>query len=269
MDFYTLVFVCSTYFSFSKVFGNSECEDSAETAKTVKSCPQNIIEWNEAAKNKGCEKMSHSCSSFEYHCVINAWGNETIEVCAPPVRIVGSVCAEYNYGGRRIQRNGNVHCEKCPSYFSNESYNFQECYEYVKNVKASQTTQLTTESIYKESTTQGMLYLASSLTPNEESVRLYQDTDTPKTSTHIIIIIICLVVGLAAIAVVFTVKRRSLTEKLFACFKKTVLHNEDVYAQPSEIVIGSVEECLEVKTVLLDKRTHTFIQDTFRELNES
>lgn len=60
----------------------------------------------------------------------------------------------------------------------------QECYEYVKNVKASQTTQLTTESIDKESTTQGMLYLASSLTPNEESVRLYQDTDTPKTSTH-------------------------------------------------------------------------------------
>lgn len=84
-----------------QVFGNSECEDSAETAKTVKSCPQNIIEWNEAAKNKGCEKMSHSCSSFEYHCVINAWGNETIEVCAPPVRIVGknaSLCHQmYSY----------------------------------------------------------------------------------------------------------------------------------------------------------------------------
>uniref|UniRef100_A0A8W8JGS6 Uncharacterized protein n=1 Tax=Magallana gigas TaxID=29159 RepID=A0A8W8JGS6_MAGGI len=165
--------------------------------------------------------------------------------------------------------NGNVHCEECPSYLSNESYKYQECYEFFKNVKTPQTTQLTTESIDKESTTQGMLYLFSSLTPNEESARLYQDTDTPKTSSHIIIIIICVVVGLAAIAVVFTVKRRSLTEKSFACFKKTVLQNEDLNAQPSEIVIGSVEEGLEVKTVLLDKPTHTFIQDTFREHNES
>eukprot|EP00105_Crassostrea_gigas_P035544 XP_019919692.1 PREDICTED: uncharacterized protein LOC105320456 isoform X4 [Crassostrea gigas] len=186
-----------------------------------------------------------------------------------PFIFQGNVCAEYNYGGGRIQRNGNVNCEECPSYFSNESYKYQECYEYVKNVKTSQTTQLTTESKDKESTTQGMIYLSSSLTPNEESARLYQDTDTPKTSSHIIIIVICVVVGLAAIAVVFTVKQRSLTGKLFACFKKTVLQNEDLNAQPSEIVIESVEEGLEVKTVLLDKRTHTFIQDTFRELNES
>lgn len=36
-----------------------------------------------------------------------------------------------------------------------------------------------------------------------------------------------------------------------------------------EIVIGSVEERLEVKTGLLDKRTHTCTQDEFRELNKS
>uniref|UniRef100_A0A8W8JL70 Uncharacterized protein n=1 Tax=Magallana gigas TaxID=29159 RepID=A0A8W8JL70_MAGGI len=160
--------------------------------------------------------MSHLCSSFVYHCVINAWGKETIES---------------NYGRRKIQRNGNVHCEECPSYFSNESYKYQECYEYVKNIKTSQTTQLTTESIDKESTTQEMVYLSSSLTPNEESARLYQNTDTPETSSHIIII--CAVVGLAAIAVVFTVIRQSWTNKIFACFNK--------------IVIGSVEECPEVK----------------------
>lgn len=55
----------------------------------MKSCPQNVNEWNEAAARKGCEKISHSCSSFVYHCVINAWGNETIEVCAPRLLIVG------------------------------------------------------------------------------------------------------------------------------------------------------------------------------------
>lgn len=57
----------------------------------MESCPQNVDEWNEAASRKGCENISHSCnsSSFEYHCVINPWGNETIEVCAPSLTIVG------------------------------------------------------------------------------------------------------------------------------------------------------------------------------------
>lgn len=41
--------------------------------------------------------MSHSCnsSSFDYHCVINAWGNETIEVCAPRSVIVGESASIY------------------------------------------------------------------------------------------------------------------------------------------------------------------------------
>lgn len=48
-------------------FGNSaECKDSAETAKIVKVCPQNINEWVKAAKNEGSEKMSNSCSLFVY-----------------------------------------------------------------------------------------------------------------------------------------------------------------------------------------------------------
>lgn len=48
-------------------FRNSaECKDSAETAKIVKGCPQNINEWVEAAKNEGSEKMLDSCSLFVY-----------------------------------------------------------------------------------------------------------------------------------------------------------------------------------------------------------
>lgn len=62
----------------------------------MKSCPQNVKEWNEAAAKKGCKKLSHSCPSFEYHCVINAWGNETIEVCAPSLMIIGKHVGIYN-----------------------------------------------------------------------------------------------------------------------------------------------------------------------------
>lgn len=35
-------------------------------------------------------------SSFDYHCVINAWGNETIEVCAPRSMIVGKSASIYH-----------------------------------------------------------------------------------------------------------------------------------------------------------------------------
>lgn len=72
---------------------STECKDSATTARKVESCPHNVKEWKEAAARKGCEKMT--CSSFEYHCVINAWGNETIEVCAPRLLIIGKNIYRY------------------------------------------------------------------------------------------------------------------------------------------------------------------------------
>lgn len=52
------------------------------SSNSKKSCLQNDKEWNTAAVKKGCGKLSHACSSFENHCLINAWRNETIEVCA-------------------------------------------------------------------------------------------------------------------------------------------------------------------------------------------
>lgn len=55
----------------------------------MKSCPQTVSQWKEAAVRKGCDKFTHPCSSFEYHYVINVWINETIEVCAPRQLIVG------------------------------------------------------------------------------------------------------------------------------------------------------------------------------------
>lgn len=73
-----------------------ECIDSNATFKKVESCPQNVDEWNEAAARKGCENLSHSCPSFEYHCLINAWGNETIEVCATKRLIIGKNDSTYH-----------------------------------------------------------------------------------------------------------------------------------------------------------------------------
>lgn len=40
--------------------------------------------------------IKFNSSSFDYHCVINALGNETIEVCAPRSMIVGKSASIYH-----------------------------------------------------------------------------------------------------------------------------------------------------------------------------
>lgn len=121
----------------------------SDKVKTVDSCPQTAAEWKEAAAGKNCKTTSYNCSSLDYHCVINAWMNETIEVCAPKVVIVGMVCAEFNFGGNRIQRHDNATCQKCPTaYNSSDAFKYPECYEYVERSKGLDTSQSNTESSY-------------------------------------------------------------------------------------------------------------------------
>ncbi|XP_052691829.1 uncharacterized protein LOC128169800 isoform X3 [Crassostrea angulata] len=121
----------------------------SDQIETVNSCPQTAAEWKEAATRKNCKTTSHNCYSLDYHCVINAWMNETIEVCAPKVVIVGMVCAEFNFGGNRIQRNDNATCQKCPTaYNSSVAFKYPECYEYVERSKGLDTSQSNTESSY-------------------------------------------------------------------------------------------------------------------------
>nr|XP_022286559.1 uncharacterized protein LOC111099537 isoform X2 [Crassostrea virginica] len=110
----------------ARIFVNAdECIVSKSTVKKVKSCPQTAEEWRNAADKKGCESHNHS---FLYHCVMNTWRNETVEVCALAIRIVGNVCPEYNVGGCRIQRSLE-NCSECPvSYSSSRSYLYKGCY---------------------------------------------------------------------------------------------------------------------------------------------
>lgn len=121
----------------------------SDKVKTVDSCPQTAAEWKEAAARKNCKTTSQNCSSLDYHCVINAWMNETIEVCAPKVIIAGTVCAEFNFGGNRIQRNENAACQNCPkAYYSNVAFKYTECYKYVERSKGLNTSKSNTESSY-------------------------------------------------------------------------------------------------------------------------
>lgn len=138
----------------------ASCTLANETAEIVSSCPQKDEEWGKAATRKNCENITHACHSYIYHCVINAWKNATIEVCAPSKLIVGNVCAEFNFGGNKIQRHYAAKCQRCPTvYNSSNAYNYSECYDYVKKSREISKTQTSTE-------TPSLTRYLQSLTPN-------------------------------------------------------------------------------------------------------
>lgn len=67
------------------------------------SCPTSKQEWDIAASKKNCEKLAAKalCNTSEkpyfYHCVINGFRNQTLEVCAPRKIIFGNLVYEIFY----------------------------------------------------------------------------------------------------------------------------------------------------------------------------
>lgn len=60
----------------------------------VSYCPRTKKEWDTAATRKDCSRLAgrQACTdanNFRYHCVINGYQNETLEVCAPRKIIFG------------------------------------------------------------------------------------------------------------------------------------------------------------------------------------
>nr|XP_034316660.1 uncharacterized protein LOC105334870 isoform X2 [Crassostrea gigas] len=128
-------------FIVTEVSSLSSCEESANTVRPVKRCPTDPKSWEMAAKNMDCGAIKQNCSQstyrhyFQYHCVINAWMNETLEVCALNRTIFG-YCTEYNIMGRVIQENYHADCRNldppCPSFYNSaEAYKYQSCYQLV------------------------------------------------------------------------------------------------------------------------------------------
>lgn len=70
--------------------------------KIVASCPKTKKEWDIAASKKNCEQLTSqalcgtSKEPYVYHCVINGFENETLEVCAPRKIIFGNVLSFFS-----------------------------------------------------------------------------------------------------------------------------------------------------------------------------
>ena len=70
------------------------CLQSLKSKTAVERCPSSKDEWDSAAQKKNCENLAlrQTCTTpdnFKYHCVINSYRNETVEVCAPAKIILG------------------------------------------------------------------------------------------------------------------------------------------------------------------------------------
>lgn len=75
---------------------NTHCKEAVETVETVSSCPTSKEQWDKASSKKKCweKALKQTCSApqkFVYHCVINGYGNATLEVCAPERLILGNI----------------------------------------------------------------------------------------------------------------------------------------------------------------------------------
>ncbi|XP_052710295.1 uncharacterized protein LOC128184751 isoform X1 [Crassostrea angulata] len=119
---------------------NRYCQEAVESVTTVGSCPTTKAGWDAAAHRKNCSRIASTqkCSDvdkFVYHCVINGYRNQTLEVCAP-LRIIFGHCVEFNVGGGVIQDQRSAKCNdtfpKCESiYNSVDAYKYPDCYKLV------------------------------------------------------------------------------------------------------------------------------------------
>lgn len=137
----------------SSVLGSRFCQWSTESAVAVSICPQNKMMLEVRAKIKDCEAKAgiQNCTiphKFKYHCVMNEFETEFVEVCAPEYYIHGH-CTEYNSLGAAIQEHFSLKCSdvKPPcntSYLSTDAYLFKGCFEMVEeNMQMSSTEFLT------------------------------------------------------------------------------------------------------------------------------
>nr|XP_022289618.1 uncharacterized protein LOC111101422 [Crassostrea virginica] len=120
---------------------SSSCPVSRKTVQTVDSCPENEEDWKKAAERKNCFQNASQCDEparLVYHCVINPYVNETLEVCAYSQIIVFGQCTEYDIVGNSIQGNEETNCtgfspKPCPNgYNSSEMFKYPGCFDLVK-----------------------------------------------------------------------------------------------------------------------------------------
>lgn len=114
----------------------------------VDNCPDSEDEWRQAAARKNCTAYASQCDEPDrlvYHCLINSFVNQTLEVCAYSRIIVLGHCTEYSLSGNIVQQCFRTNCTQftenpCPpGYPSTDAYKYPGCYVLTKKTTASST----------------------------------------------------------------------------------------------------------------------------------
>lgn len=146
ITFYNICMVAFLLLSKTLESSSDICSISNKTVQVVQRCPDNLQTWMEAAKRKNCSAYASQCSEpdrLAYHCVLNPYANETLEVCAYVQNIVLGFCTEYSISGSIIQQNYQKDCmdfkdNPCPYfYLSTDCYKYPDCYNITKESQIS------------------------------------------------------------------------------------------------------------------------------------
>lgn len=174
---------------------NIYCQEAVASVALVTSCPTSKIEWDTAARKKNCSRIAsqQKCApveKFQYHCVINGYSNETLEVCAP-LRIIIGHCVEFNQLGGVIQDQLLSPCNdtfpKCDGvYYSTAAYKYPDCYKLVSmNWKYQVTEKMPISKI-------------------KDVITSTKTTTTTTTTTNALVSIVSLTIGFIAFLLVIT-----------------------------------------------------------------
>lgn len=126
-----------------------KCRNQFHSLDVVASCPTTKREFDIAARRKNCTRLSYAADKmcrkpYVYHCVINEFRNQTLEVCAP-TKLMFDYCTEFNVGGGVIQRHAQGRCNsvfpKCDKqYISSDAYKYPDCYKLAYENQAFKST---------------------------------------------------------------------------------------------------------------------------------
>lgn len=78
------MYLSLSLFQISKAVSDS-CPISPSTVEIVDECPDTEERWRKTAARKNCSAYASHCGEpdrLKYHCVINSFANQTLEVCA-------------------------------------------------------------------------------------------------------------------------------------------------------------------------------------------
>lgn len=210
-----------------------QCSASLPTVRVVQTCPRNESELSHAQQQKKCEHLAKNqkCTTpakFKYHCVLNAFLNETIEVCAPEIYSQG-LCVKFDEGTllQMFGENCTSYSHPCSTRFlSSDPLQYLQCNDLKQ--KRIDSTRTTVPSKFQNKSTR------TTATPNQEMEKYINE------NFRIAVGSLCASVAVVLLFVIIFTARRycNSAKKMMTETKSTIPDQETTEKKP----IGSCAE---------------------------